>query len=379
MDNTLSLLFTKSGLNRFVECYDSRQPLHISGEPVSRFDTVLTVGHLDAFFQSEQLPAAFFNAVTHGVQHPIEQWSRIEDAARGQERVAVPELLLDLYGNGATLIINKAHASLPALGETCRRLSRELGFLVGANVYITPPESQGIQRHADPHDVVILQISGGKSWILYPPHGPPQHLSMQPGDVLFIPRHLSHAARCEESSSIHATLGLNPIHLFHLVQELASAAAEHPDFQRIASPKFGEAVLGLSFDADFRLLLEKLLTEITAGQLLSRRLAAFVHDQRQGWHGRFHDLLRIGGLSPESIVQARRGIVTEYRRDEESLHVSFCGKSVAVPKFLTESVKALLGGELVIVQELQGMLTDSGKVSLVTSFVKAGLLRIEKL
>ena len=41
--------------------------------------------------------------------------------------------------------------------------------MVGANVYLTPPGTQGFAPHFDDVDVFILQLEGKKHWRLYEP------------------------------------------------------------------------------------------------------------------------------------------------------------------------------------------------------------------
>ena len=41
--------------------------------------------------------------------------------------------------------------------------------MVGANVYLTPPGTQGFAPHFDDVDVFLLQLEGRKHWRLYEP------------------------------------------------------------------------------------------------------------------------------------------------------------------------------------------------------------------
>ncbi|XP_002733946.1 ribosomal oxygenase 2-like [Saccoglossus kowalevskii] len=95
------------------------------------------------------------------------------------------------------------------------------GCLVGANVYITPAESQGLAPHHDDVEVFIFQLEGEKHWRLYKPSldlprdysrdlsqneiGDPTHdFILKPGDVMYFPRGTIHQADTL-SSSTHST------------------------------------------------------------------------------------------------------------------------------------------------------------------------------
>lgn len=117
------------------------------------------------------------------------------------------------------------------------KLRRLMGFLeefwqvpVGANVYLTPPGSQGFAPHFDDIDAFVIQVEGTKVWRLYAPTDPrnvlprrssrdfkPQELGtmtmevvLQPGDTLYLPRGCVHEAQSlPEAHSMHITLSVN--------------------------------------------------------------------------------------------------------------------------------------------------------------------------
>ncbi|KAL0919889.1 hypothetical protein M5K25_012014 [Dendrobium thyrsiflorum] len=111
---------------------------------------------------------------------------------------------------------------------------------VGANIYLTPPKSQGLAKHYDDHCVFVWQIFGQKQWRIFPrseafiprlyePLGSLQSMSqdevrymdvlIKEGDVLYIPRGYPHEAHTiinmDESYedyasgySMHLTIGI---------------------------------------------------------------------------------------------------------------------------------------------------------------------------
>ena len=48
-------------------------------------------------------------------------------------------------------------------------LEFEWGCMVGANVYLTPPGSQGFAPHYDDIEAFCIQLEGYKHWKVYPP------------------------------------------------------------------------------------------------------------------------------------------------------------------------------------------------------------------
>ncbi|KAK8951519.1 hypothetical protein KSP39_PZI003493 [Platanthera zijinensis] len=110
----------------------------------------------------------------------------------------------------------------------------------GANIYLTPPGSQGLTKHYDDHCVFVWQIFGQKQWRIFPraeaflprlyepllaekslrqDEAGCMDVLMREGDILYIPRGYPHEAHtifnmdesCEDSPSrfsMHLTLGI---------------------------------------------------------------------------------------------------------------------------------------------------------------------------
>jgi mannose-6-phosphate isomerase-like protein (cupin superfamily) len=367
------------GRDLFFDRYWGREYLYIRRNSADYYDDILRIEDIDRFLESEQLPAAFVNVVTDGTNHPEEEWSRIKVAARGQDRVAIPDRLFALYREGATLILNQAHRAIPALSLACRELFAELGFPARANIYITPPNSQGFSWHADDHEILILAISGRKSFYLRPAGGETVEVDLRAGDLLYLPRGLVHQARSSSVPAVHLSMGLKPLYGFHLVEELAVLARQNPDFQTIVPDRAASRGEKETFEKEFSRRLLRLIEE-TSGEMLAGRCArARVDGQSTGWPGRFRDLLRLDEMTGESIIAARTGIVTLFEEDEKNVHVSFAGKHLTVPKFLKLSLERILEGSPVAIREIPGLIPPQGKVEFTRPLVESGLVSIVKL
>ncbi|MES1260788.1 MAG: cupin domain-containing protein, partial [Acidobacteriota bacterium] len=305
---------------------------------------------LDVLLQSQRLPVAMFEVFRKGVSFPVEDWSVLAGPDHRRERFASTERLLDLYKDGATLVVNGVHRCLPRLGALCRQLTRELEFPVQGNVYITPPGAQGFSRHSDDHDVLVLQIHGNKTWRLIPEPDRIISIELNEGDFLYIPRGLAHEAESTHAASIHLTLGLKPVYLFQLVEELAAVAREHPEFQKPVH--FGSAESGRERTtelepANFSRFVQSLLQETPPATLMARRRSAMVRTQDAGWENRLSDVLQVPRLGPGSFVGARPDLAACVLEDGKNVKVEFAGNSVVVPLFLRSVVDQLLGEEAV--------------------------------
>jgi ribosomal protein L16 Arg81 hydroxylase len=181
---------------------------------------------------------------------------------------------------------------------------------VQANIYLTPPGAQGFRVHFDTHDVLVMQVSGAKSWrvwddIPFPlpsratpwankesPAGVPHALTLNPGGALYLPRGVMHeaAAQTGDAPSLHITLGFLEASIADILRELLEILeAENPSLRasipswRLAEPhgtaaiaaRLAPALAALSSEAAQERLALAAMDRITRDRLpLSQRSLA---------------------------------------------------------------------------------------------------------
>uniref|UniRef100_S4RFQ1 Bifunctional lysine-specific demethylase and histidyl-hydroxylase n=1 Tax=Petromyzon marinus TaxID=7757 RepID=S4RFQ1_PETMA len=126
-------------------------------------------------------------------------------------RATYPKLQKDFEQNKFTFQFHQPQRFKDDLWQIQEKLESFFGALVGSNVYVTPPGSQGLAPHHDDVEVFILQLEGEKHWRLYTPLvplakayspdlsqvaiGPPTHeFTLRAGDLLYFPRGTIHQA-----------------------------------------------------------------------------------------------------------------------------------------------------------------------------------------
>lgn len=382
MTDVLSELLAPIPLDDFFETYWGRRFLHIRRGHPGCYDSVLRIEDVDLLLKSsDQRPAAFIKVTTNGRMHPVEEWSRIVELQGREARVAVPERLLDLYRAGATLVFDRAYRTIPRLSQACQLLTAQMGCPAGANIYVTPPGSQGFARHSDDHEVMILHISGAKTFLVYPDDGAgATEVNLEPGDLLYLPRGLAHEGRTDAASSAHVTISFQPVYSFQIIEELAAMARSDPRFQGIVPAAARAAGTPGGFWKQFETDLRELVAENPPGSLASRRRSnLLMRHQRDAWDGRLADLLQIEAMTLDTVCQVRPGLVTRFEQKNAVVKVICGGNSVEVPAFLRKPLEGLMDGQPHEIRGIQGMMTGAGKVRFVKPLVEAGLLTIVKL
>ncbi|MDF1602282.1 cupin domain-containing protein [Nocardioides sp. YIM 152315] len=117
---------------------------------------------------------------------------------------------LALFDDGATVVFQGLHRYWPPLTRLIAELELELGHPCQANAYLTPPGAQGFAVHSDSHDVFVFQTAGSKLWEVHGQDGPEEVL-LEPGLSMYLPTGTPHAARAQETVSLHVTIGINQL------------------------------------------------------------------------------------------------------------------------------------------------------------------------
>jgi hypothetical protein len=212
----------------FLATYWLTEP-HFDEGNESRFAETFTLEEFDRILAT----GAFTNTVgtrprirmvKDGAQMPAAAFSKAQ-RHRGSVGPAIDcERVAHLISIGGTLIVSSIDEGAPGLSELCGGLENELSHHVHANLYLTPPSARGFNAHYDPHDVIILQISGKKRWRVFEPvqdapvesevvtigpgAQPVMDAVLTAGDTLYIPRGFVHVANTANDASLHITVGI---------------------------------------------------------------------------------------------------------------------------------------------------------------------------
>jgi ribosomal protein L16 Arg81 hydroxylase len=357
------------------------------------FDKVLNIADIDAFLGQQNLIPEGIKLMDKGINIPSEKWTRSDTLLNGTIRIVVdPKKLFELFNQGSTVIINSAERSIPRLAAACRRIEQELKFKVQANIYITPPGSQGFALHYDPHDIFLMQIKGPKTWLIYDSgeelpviyrafREKPKLIAkfdIQSGDFLYIPRGTAHEAYSSDSSTIHVNFSLKPVYGFHLIEELARMAADFEKFFRQTIPH------GLQNEEDkknylnqFKEKLNELVAAIKPEQLLEKQKSNFAKDQLLDFQGRLINSLQLENITPETLVSRLNGFTAIQENVQNAWVIQFGEQKIKIPAFIEKDI--FMQDQPFTIGQIKGMVTDRGRLDIAHQLIEAGFLKIEQL
>jgi hypothetical protein len=136
----------------------------------------------------------------------VGQYTRLQTYRRMPNwNAPIPHLFHEQLREGATLVVDAIDEMHPPINTMAAELEAWLGTRVQVNAYASWIAKEGFGVHWDDHDVIVLQVSGRKRWRIYgttrqaplysdvevdhdAPTEPTDEFTMEPGDVLHVPR-----------------------------------------------------------------------------------------------------------------------------------------------------------------------------------------------
>ena len=244
----------------FLGEYVGRKPLHIPASGDGAKAAILTWPDFNRLLgQGSLWTSAHLRLMRNYVAVPPDQYCHPVATPQGEVLRPWPQKVEVFLSAGASLIANDVlsiHEPLMRIGET---LSRTFAASIGANIYCSFRGVQAFGTHFDNHDVIVIQTGGTKVWNLYasradnPIENFPdddatrrwfeqtrgalmQQVTMQPGDVLYLPRGWYHDALATDGPSLHVTFAITPLHGRTLLSLLNLEAMKNPASRAFAPP-----------------------------------------------------------------------------------------------------------------------------------------------
>ncbi|KAH9499620.1 Ribosomal oxygenase 1 [Bulinus truncatus] len=153
----------------------------------------------------------------------------------------------DMYQAGCSLRLLNPQTYSRNVWKVLSVLQEYFGCCVGANIYLTPPGTQGFAPHFDDIEAFIIQLEGKKHWRLYSPRNDEEILPrfssgnfsqqdmgepildtvLEAGDLLYFPRGTIHQGNATDEHSLHITVSCYQMNTWgDLLQKLLPAAVE---------------------------------------------------------------------------------------------------------------------------------------------------------
>jgi lysine-specific demethylase/histidyl-hydroxylase NO66 len=212
-------------IDGLLAAHESRTPAHF--RTGKSFADLFSIQSAEELLTRSMVVPELIGVVRTGGQVPTDSFiNHLSIGVGGDPRSVVdPKKLSGFFATGYTVLIRGVDTFHSPLRSFAENLEKEISHPVSINCYISPPKAAGLSRHYDMHEVLVLQVEGSKTWEIGPrgfldplegrhPHKPSggmteeQTVTMNPGDVLYVPRGYLHRCVSGEKSSLHLTTAI---------------------------------------------------------------------------------------------------------------------------------------------------------------------------
>jgi mannose-6-phosphate isomerase-like protein (cupin superfamily) len=294
-------------------------------------------------------------------------------AGRPLSGLVDPRRALAAFADGATIVLQGLHRYWPPLTRLVAELELELGHPCQANAYLTPPGSQGFAVHSDTHDVFVFQTAGAKQWEVHGAEGPEEVL-LEPGLSMYLPTGTPHAARAQESVSLHVTIGINQLSWRGLVERavqpvLAGVADDHLPAGYLDDPDVLTAGL-----ADRLAELADAVRRVEAGTAVEAEVRRFLSSRPPRLPGGLHDVLAVADLTSDTRLRRRPGHPCVLLDRDDRLEVLLGDRTMTVPAWVRPALEEVRSRADLTPGDLP--LDEQSNLVLCRRLVREGLLEI---
>jgi ribosomal protein L16 Arg81 hydroxylase len=322
--------------------------------------------------------------------------------------------LYDAHRRGSTIRINRVQRYWKPLRELCRSLEQSFKFPVRANLYCTPAPAAPSQRHYDTHDVLVLQISGSKSWRIFQPLvqlplatvpplpfeertemlkyarggprkgrasitgdecGPPiSEFVLGAGDLLYVPRGFPHDAWTTDEPSTHVTIGLHVVRWLDLLS-VALAQVSNRDV------RFRQA---LPTDPEVRNEVEELFSSLVKEFALQANLkdaaeelaSSFVQSRQAVGDGTLAGSIPATDIEGHTLLEHRPGLLCRFAQNGGAVGIVSAHSALWMPAGFDQALRFIASTREFRPGEIPGPITENSKLSLARRLIQDGFVRV---
>lgn len=211
--------------DEFFDKYFATRPLFRPGALAGDPREILSIADMDDIVHQEGLRSSLFRLLGRGAVAAGPALTRrlnLRREGKVFDDALDPTKVYAHFRAGKTLIHAGLNHTRPNLRKLCGIITAKFAAPSEAVAFLTPAGSQG-GAHSDPSDVYVIQLEGTKHWRIWPTpevrrmgedrefHDadlpePELDIVVRPGDVLYIPYGIPHAAAADERVSLHLTV-----------------------------------------------------------------------------------------------------------------------------------------------------------------------------
>lgn len=355
--------------------------VHLHRADPAELTGLLSLADADHLLTSAGLRTPTLRLARDGAVLPEASYTRTGATLAGKPLTGLVDgrKVLQLFEDGATVVLQGLHRYWPPLTRLIAELELELGHPCQANAYLTPPGSQGFALHADSHDVFVFQTAGSKRWEVHGADGPEEVL-LEPGLSLYLPTGTRHAARAQDEVSLHVTLGINQLTWRGLVTRAVAPALDQVADDHLPAGYLDEPGLLATGLAERLEALAADVRRLDPAAAAETEIRRFLTSRPSRLEGGLADVLALRtGITDHTTLRRRTGhpcVLVDARDGSGQVVVLLGDRSLTVPGWVRPALEEVRARRELTPADLAGQLDPQSRLVLCRRLVREGLLEV---
>ena len=337
---------------------------------------LLSLEDVDHLLTASGLRAPALRLAKEGEVLPESAFTRRGASIAGQPLTGLVDArrVLRLFDEGASIVLQGLHRYWPPLGRLIADLELELGHPCQANAYLTPPGSQGFAVHSDRHDVFVFQTVGSKQWEIHGQDGP-EEILLEPGVCMYLPTGTPHAARAQQTVSLHVTIGIKQLTWRGLTRRALDSVLDAVPEEHLPAGYLDDPSQLTSGLAERLAALAEQIRTLDPAVPVEAEIRRFLTSRPSRLPGGLADGVALrGGLTDDAVLRRRPGHPCVLLDRGERIEVLLGDRSLTMPAWLRPAIERLRALPTFCPADLD--LDHESAIVLCTRLVREGLLEV---
>ncbi|HEY6140718.1 MAG TPA: cupin domain-containing protein [Thermoanaerobaculia bacterium] len=388
---TLSMerLLEPFSFRAFYRAWYEKKPLLIKRRSPAFYASLLTLDDVNEHLGRAHLSAPPLRLARNGEEIDYGDYTYPSSSANSHwsDATVDKELLFAKFYDGYTIILMEYEQHSAAMLRLRHEVERAFHSSVRTHVYLTPRNAQGFSPHWDPTNVFILQFTGTKEWaiydspvtlptdrqLLYPGEWtrvePTLTATLEPGDLLYIPRGFVHEGRSGNSVSGHVTLEMRALTWADLLRRIADGADADPWLRRPLPIGYR----GAAPDDEFLRHVHEFFDNADLSSYVEKAHEEFAGDCLPDATDRLADYVNLPWMDAGSRLQIRSGVCHELSAGGKTV-LTFDRKRLEFPASAAPSLRFMMKARQFSPRGLPG--GRAANLALCRTLVREGFLAI---
>lgn len=375
---------------KFYDGWHEQKPLLIKRRSPSYYAPLITMEDVDEHLGRAHLSTPALRLARNGEEIDAASYTYPSSSRNSHwsDATVDKELLFANFYDGYTMILMEYEQHSAAMLRLRHDLERAFHASVMTHVYLTPRNAQGFSPHWDPNNVFVLQFTGTKEWmiydspvtlptnrqLLYPGEWtrvePTLTATLEPGDLLYIPRGFVHEARSGDAVSGHVTLELRALTYADLLRSIAENADADPWLRRPLPIDYRS----VASSGEFLRHVHEFFDRADLPAYIERMHEDFADDRMPDATQRLADYVKLPLIGAASRLQVRSVVCQELSNGGRKTVLRFDRKTLEFPASAARSIRFMMNAREFAMGALPG--SFRANLALCRTLVREGFLTI---